>query len=50
MAQTIETAVNDLIDQWGDTLTDDDFIAALETMVELAQTALDARKEELGRE
>lgn len=41
--------VNNLIDEWGKELSDEEFLEALETMIDNAQTALDARHEELEK-
>lgn len=42
--------IEDLIDGWAMSMDDDSFIEALEEMESRARIALDARKEELGRE
>lgn len=46
----VEADVEELIDRYAQTFksNDDDFIGALEIMVDHAQTAIDARKEEIG--
>lgn len=40
--------IENLIDGFAKSMTDDQFIEALEEMVERARTALTARREELG--
>ena len=40
--------IEDLIDRWAETMGDEEFIDALDEMVDRATTARDARREELG--
>jgi hypothetical protein len=48
--ETPEDQVENLINDWAANMNDDEFIEALEVMVDHAKTALDARREELGRD